>query len=123
NFSEKEAKYLVNFILAQGNLEKRSPRDMMQVYRGMKKDLPNLVQGEFGFALDTNEVFIGGLEGNVNILEPVTKALSSFPIDVLNPPTPLEPLVADGATIETDKFQAIIDYAKEHNLSITIPQN
>lgn len=67
NFSEDDAKYLINFLMTQGNME-GSPRDMMQVYRGFKADLPNLVQGEIGFTLDTEEMYVGGLEGNVSFV-------------------------------------------------------
>ncbi len=37
----------------------------IQIRRGLKADLPVLSEGEFGFCLDTNELFIGASEGNV----------------------------------------------------------
>lgn len=37
----------------------------IQIRRGLKADLPVLSKGEFGFCLDTNELFIGASEGNV----------------------------------------------------------
>lgn len=39
----------------------------IQVKRGRKVDMPQLSAGELGFAVDTNEVFIGNGEGNMNI--------------------------------------------------------
>lgn len=42
-------------------------RDLIQIHRGFKENLPNLVQGEQAFTLDTNELFIGGIEGNIRI--------------------------------------------------------
>ncbi len=39
----------------------------IQVKRGLKEDLPQLSVGEFGFCTDTDEVFIGNGEENVNI--------------------------------------------------------
>jgi hypothetical protein len=40
-------------------------RDLMQVHRGMKADLPELIQGEFGLTLDEEKLYIGGLGGNI----------------------------------------------------------
>lgn len=39
----------------------------MQFRRGNKEDLPQLAPGEPGFTLDTNELFVGGSEGNVSL--------------------------------------------------------
>lgn len=40
------------------------PRSALQVFRGNEADMPLLLAGEFGFALDTKRVFIG--DGTVN---------------------------------------------------------
>lgn len=37
----------------------------IQIRRGLKADLPSLSEGEFGFCLDTKELFIGTSTGNV----------------------------------------------------------
>lgn len=41
--------------------------DLLRIKRGMRVDLPELMQGEFGFCLDDEELYIGGVNGNVNI--------------------------------------------------------
>jgi hypothetical protein len=38
---------------------------MILIRRGLKADLPNLAEGEFGFCTDTKELFIGSINGNV----------------------------------------------------------
>jgi hypothetical protein len=40
---------------------------MILIRRGLKADLPTLVEGEFGFCTDTKELFIGSNNGNVLI--------------------------------------------------------
>jgi hypothetical protein len=32
-------------------------RDLIQVHRGTKVNIPNLAQGEFGYTVDTEELF------------------------------------------------------------------
>lgn len=39
----------------------------IQVRRGSKAGLPKLSPGEFGFATDTKELFIGGQSGNIQV--------------------------------------------------------
>lgn len=41
--------------------------DLIRVKRGLKANLPELMQGEFGYCTDTQELFIGGLDGNVEV--------------------------------------------------------
>lgn len=41
--------------------------DKILIRRGLKKDLPLLSEGEFGFCRDTKEVFIGTAQGNILI--------------------------------------------------------
>jgi len=45
--------------------------DILKVKRGTKIALPVLQVGEPGFCTDTNELFIGGESGNVNIVSDV----------------------------------------------------
>lgn len=40
-------------------------RDLIQIYRGDKVNIPNLAQGEQGFTTDEERYYIGGLSGNV----------------------------------------------------------
>lgn len=42
-------------------------KDIMQAMRGRKEELPQLLPGQFGFCVDTDEVFIGNGDGNANI--------------------------------------------------------
>ncbi len=42
-------------------------KDIMQAMRGRKEELPQLLPGQFGFCIDTDEVFIGNGDGNANI--------------------------------------------------------
>lgn len=48
----------------------------IQIKRGLKEDLPQLSAGELGFCTDTEEVFIGNGEENVNI--PVNKSINDM---------------------------------------------
>ena len=43
------------------------PKDLIQITRGLKEELPQLMPGEMGLCTDTNEVFIGNGDGNENI--------------------------------------------------------
>lgn len=42
-------------------------KDIMQAMRGRKEELPQLLPGQFGFCVDTDELFIGNGDGNANI--------------------------------------------------------
>lgn len=64
--TDKDYNEIILYILANGNLE-NSPRDLIQIMRGNQNNLPALAQGEFGFCLDTEKLYIGGLNGNVNL--------------------------------------------------------
>lgn len=64
SLSEQDYNAIIVYILANGDIE-NAPRDLIQVRRGNELDVPNLAQGEFGFALDLEHLFIGGLNGNV----------------------------------------------------------
>lgn len=65
-FGQADIRYLINYLLANGELS-GTARDLIQIRRGNREDLPNLVQGEMAYALDTEEIFIGGINGNVKI--------------------------------------------------------
>lgn len=41
--------------------------DLLRIKRGLKANLPELMQGEFGYCTDTEELFIGGINGNVEV--------------------------------------------------------
>lgn len=41
--------------------------DRQQQYRGKKENLPVLLEGELGYCTDTEEVYIGGADGNVPV--------------------------------------------------------
>ena len=64
--SEQDYQDIINYILANGNTEDNA-RDLIQIRRGNVADIPILVQGELAFTLDSEELFIGGLNGNVVI--------------------------------------------------------
>lgn len=42
-------------------------KDIIQVMKGLKKDLPQLLPGQMGFCVDTEEVLIGNGDGNANV--------------------------------------------------------
>jgi hypothetical protein len=64
--SDADFNQIILYILANGNLE-NSPRDLIQIRRGNVANLPNLAQGELGFCLDSETLFVGGMNGNVEI--------------------------------------------------------
>ena len=64
--SDADYNQIILYILANGNLE-NSPRDLIQMRRGNYANLPNLAQGEPGFCLDTEELYVGGQNGNVRV--------------------------------------------------------
>lgn len=66
DFTERDATYLINWLLSKGDLT-GSPRDLIQIRRGLRADLPNLAQGELAVALDTKELFVGGTNENIKI--------------------------------------------------------
>jgi hypothetical protein len=45
--------------------------DLIRIKRGNKADIPELMQGELGFTLDEERLYVGGINGNVKI--PSTK--------------------------------------------------
>ena len=57
---------IILYILANGEIS-TSARDLIQVRRGNLADLPVLAQGEIGFTLDEENMYVGGINGNVDI--------------------------------------------------------
>ena len=57
---------IILYILANGEIS-TSARDLIQVRRGNLADLPALAQGELGFTLDEEIMYVGGVNGNVDI--------------------------------------------------------
>jgi len=57
---------IIVYILANGEIS-TSARDLIQVRRGNLADLPVLAQGEIGFTLDEENMYVGGINGNVDI--------------------------------------------------------
>jgi len=57
---------IILYILANGEIS-TSARDLIQVRRGNLADIPVLAQGEIGFTLDEENMYVGGINGNVDI--------------------------------------------------------
>ena len=66
SLSDQDYQNIINYIIAGGNLE-NAPRDLIQIRRGNKVDLPILAQGELAITLDTQDLHGGGLDGNINL--------------------------------------------------------
>lgn len=66
SLSAEDYQKIINFIYAEGELSSTA-RDLIQIRRGMQADLPQLAQGELGFTLDTEELYVGGTAGNVMV--------------------------------------------------------
>lgn len=89
---------------------------LIRFKRGQFVDLPMLNQGEPAFTTDTEEFFIGGVNGAVQIgRKPKTTIYAD------NPPAPLLPLAMDG-TDDRAKLQAMLDYLVDGG-EIVIPAN
>lgn len=88
-------------------------RDLLQIHRGSVSDIPILTQGELGFTLDTEDLYIGGLSGNV---------LLNKKSDYLDIKKEFN-VVGDGVVDDTSNFQAAIDYSSSNKKPILIPPN
>jgi hypothetical protein len=77
DFTQQDVNYLMNWIIANGNMA-GTPRDLIQIRRGNKADLPTLAQGELAVTLDTKEIYVGGLNGNINIMQQVKEDIEQY---------------------------------------------
>lgn len=68
SLSEQDYINIIIYILANGDTE-NAPRDLIQIRRGDEANLPTLAQGELAFTLDTNILYVGGINGNVRIVD------------------------------------------------------
>lgn len=100
-FSEKDASYLINYLLEAGQLSPNT-RDLIQIRRGLSNELPNLAQGELGFTFDTGDLYVGGLNGNVKVAGNLAEDFASV--------TSLLNIKNDGSE---DVSEKIVEYAND----------
>lgn len=96
SLSEQDYVDIINYIVSNGD-PTSDPRDLMQIRRGNKADLPNLAQGEMAYTLDTEELFVGGLSGNIKINSKAFLNVKEFGV------------IGDGVTSDTVAMQSILD--------------
>lgn len=64
--TQTDVNYLMNYLIAKGDMT-GTPRDLIQIRRGNAANIPFLAQGELAFTMDTEQLFVGGINGNVQI--------------------------------------------------------
>lgn len=102
--SEQDYNDIILYILANGETEKK-PRDLIQIRRGSKENLPSLAQGEIALTLDTEELFVGGLNGNINLNATNFVNVTKFGAK------------GDGETDDSGSFKKAITYLKSKDLN------
>lgn len=107
--SSSDYQLIINYILSNGEPE-TDPRDLIQIRRGDRADLPTLAQGELGYTLDTEELFIGGIAGNVKISK-IENYYNATDYGAKG----------DGVTDDTLAFKAAIQKAVQTNGVVIVP--
>jgi len=99
--------------------------------RGLKKDLPNLLEGEMGLATDTKELYVGTSDGsmqmakqddvdnvtqglgeaNAQLTRTIQKTDGAF-INVKYAPSGLASVAGDGVADDATNIQSILNYLK-----------
>lgn len=104
DFTIGDARDLINYVVSNGDTAGTS-RDLIQVRRGNEVDLPELLQGELGYCLDTRRLFVGNVEGN----------------DLINTNITLKSFGAKGdGSDETVTIQNAINYCITNNMTLVI---
>lgn len=97
--SSADYQLIINYILSNGEPE-TDPRDLIQIRRGDFADLPTLAQGEMAYTLDSEDLYIGGLNGNTRFNKSEVVSIKSFGA------------VGDGVADDTSAMQAAFDSGK-----------
>lgn len=105
DFTTGDARDLINYVVSNGDTAGTS-RDLIQIRRGNEVDLPELLQGELGFTLDTRKLYVGGVDGNVQITS------GSITTDSWG-------LLGDGSD-ESIKFQQLVDYCISNDRELIV---
>lgn len=67
--NQNDVNYLINYLIAKGDMT-GTPRDLIQIRRGSQENLPFLAQGELAFTMDSENFYVGGINGNVLVGKP-----------------------------------------------------
>lgn len=96
--------------------------DTIQIKRGVKSEIPNLLIGEFGYCTDTDELYIGTSAGNKLIgkvaLEEAVANLQTTVTEHGDRITALETSV--GGKLTATPAQAVTDITEEADLASVI---
>lgn len=112
--SEQDYNDIILYILANGETEKK-PRDLIQIRRGSEVNLPNLAQGELALTLDTEKLYLGGMNGNFSL-----PSKNNIKTDLVTPE--MFGGKTDKTTDNTIAVIKAIDYAFKNKLSVQIPK-